>query len=196
MSLLCGNKPTDYSTMASVITHSLLGFGLAMMLPKSKRNPMLVGVATLAPSIPDLDSLGFYAGIPYENFFGHRGFFHSFLFAILLGSGIALLLKKNNSRPLIFTIVFFSFIIATHGILDALTTGGKGVALLSPFDNTRFFLPWRVIQVSPMYISQFFGEWGREVLFSEMLYVWLPLFVLISIKWIAVNSVSALHQYK
>ena len=32
---------------------------------------------------------------------------------------------------------------ASHGVLDALTDGGLGVAFFSPFDQTRYFFPFR-----------------------------------------------------
>jgi inner membrane protein len=62
----------------------------------------------------------------------------------------------------------------SHGVLDAMTTGGLGVAFLSPFSNERFFFEWRVIQVSPIGVSSFFSEWGVRVLSSELVYVWFP----------------------
>jgi inner membrane protein len=31
-----------------------------------------------------------------------------------------------------------------------MTNGGLGVSLRSPLDTTRYFLPWRPIQVSPI----------------------------------------------
>jgi inner membrane protein len=34
---------------------------------------------------------------------------------------------------------------ASHGILDAFTNGGLGVAFFAPFDKTRYFFP-----VTPM----------------------------------------------
>ena len=37
-----------------------------------------------------------------------------------------------------------------------MTDGGKGIALLSPFTNERFFLPWRFVPVSPIGASRFF----------------------------------------
>ena len=40
---------------------------------------------------------------------------------------------------------------ASHGVLDALTDGGPGVAFLAPFDDTRYFFPWRPIRVSPLW---------------------------------------------
>ncbi len=38
----------------------------------------------------------------------------------------------------------------SHGILDALTDGGLGVAFFAPFVNTRYFFPWTPIKVSPI----------------------------------------------
>ena len=71
---------------------------------------------------------------------------------------------------------------ASHGVLDALTDGGLGVAFFSPFDNTRYFFPWRPLEVSPISITRFFSEGGGEVLRSEFKFVWLPL----SSLWLAV----------
>jgi inner membrane protein len=64
-------------------------------------------------------------------------------------------------------------------LLDALTTGGKGVALLSPFDNTRYFFPWKVIKVSPIGISKFFSEWGMRVVISELKWIGIPSLIFI-----------------
>lgn len=68
---------------------------------------------------------------------------------------------------------------ASHALLDAMTTGGKGVAFFSPFDNARYFLPWRPIQVSPIGVEKFFSNRGLRVLESELLWVFLPSLVLI-----------------
>ena len=66
----------------------------------------------------------------------------------------------------------------SHSILDALTTGGAGVAFFAPFDIDRYFLPWRVIKVSPISASRFFSEWGLKVLASEAKYIGLPCLIL------------------
>ena len=70
--------------------------------------------------------------------------------------------------------IFFFLLSASHGILDAFTNGGLGVALLSPFDNARYFFPWRPIVVSPIGINAFFSKWGLMVIKSEVLWIWLP----------------------
>jgi inner membrane protein len=58
-------------------------------------------------------------------------------------------------------------------VLDAMTDGGSGVAFWAPFDDERYFLPWRPIPVSPIG-RRFFTERGVAVLEGELLLVWLP----------------------
>ncbi|MHC4365405.1 MAG: metal-dependent hydrolase, partial [Planctomycetota bacterium] len=64
---------------------------------------------------------------------------------------------------------------ASHGVLDALTDGGLGIALFSPFDTGRYFFPWRPLRVSPIGIDAFFRYGGLEALASDIVWVWLPL---------------------
>ncbi len=42
----------------------------------------------ICTEIPDLDAIGFWLGVPYKSFFGHRGFTHSIAFAVLLSWGV------------------------------------------------------------------------------------------------------------
>ncbi|PTS78499.1 hypothetical protein DBR33_01035 [Stenotrophomonas sp. HMWF022] len=63
---------------------------------------------------------------------------------------------------------------ASHPLLDALTSGGLGVALAWPWSEHRFFAPWRPIRVSP-FAPQFFSARGVATLLSELRWVWLPL---------------------
>jgi inner membrane protein len=63
---------------------------------------------------------------------------------------------------------------ASHGLLDAMTNGGLGVAFFAPFDNTRYFLAWRPIEVSPVSFSRFFSGQGAAVLLNEFLWIWIP----------------------
>ena len=169
--------------MASIITHSLVGLGAALMMPKDWRTGTFMLMASIAPSLPDLDVLGFYAGIPYDSFFGHRGFFHSLFFAFLLGGMLSLIIKLLDSKlkniSMSKLIFFMGIVICSHGILDAMTTGGHGIALFSPINDERYFLPWHIIKVSPMHISDFISGWGIAVLKSEIKVVWFPLILLV-----------------
>ena len=80
--------------------------------------------------------------------------------------------RLGTSRAIAFLLIFLSA--ASHGLLDAMTTGGLGVAFFSPFSNERYFLPWRVILVSPIGVSAFFSGRGLRVLQSELLWIWIP----------------------
>ena len=122
--------------------------------------------------MPDIDVLAFKFGIPYEHMFGHRGFTHSLFFAVTISVMTAWFFKKK--QPYKFTVIWlFLFLsIVSHGVLDALTNGGLGVAFFSPFSNKRYFFPIHPIEVSTLNIKYFFMEQGLSVIKSELKWVW------------------------
>jgi inner membrane protein len=75
-------------------------------------------------------------------------------------------------RPSLLSYLFLAT--ASHGVLDAMTNGGLGVAFFSPFDNSRYFLPWRPIRVSPLSFGRFFTARGYLIFQNELLWIWLP----------------------
>ena len=136
-------------------------------------------LGVISSIIPDADVLAFRYGIPYEHMLGHRGFTHSILFAIIWAWLLdrILFMKKSQMRTKRF--LFFFLCTTSHGILDAMTTGGRGVGFLIPFSAERIFLPWRPILVSPMSVSRFFSEWGWKVIQSELIFIALPVIVML-----------------
>lgn len=136
----------------------------------------LVLAAMIASILPDADAVGFRLGIPYGSMFGHRGFSHSIAFALLLGL-LGMLCAKwlHSKRMTAFFILFFAAL--SHGLLDALTSGGYGVAFFSPFSNERYFFPWHPIQVSPLSPVRLLSLRGWKVLQSEFLWIWAPVIV-------------------
>ena len=133
--------------------------------------------------IPDADAIGFSFGIPYGHFLGHRGLFHSPFFGLLLSLfivGIFFRATATFSRRWWVYAFYFFMLTASHGILDAFTNGGLGIALLSPFDNTRYFFPWTPIQVSPIGARAFFTNRGLMALRSELIWIWLPLVFIVA----------------
>ncbi|MCB0274623.1 MAG: metal-dependent hydrolase [Calditrichaeota bacterium] len=163
--------------MPTIITHSFVGWIASRFLNKPLL-PRILILSLILPVLPDLDVISFQFGIPYEHFWGHRGFTHSLAFAALLGVLTTLLffgrLGLGWSRMGGLMLYFF-LITASHGVLDALTRGGLGIAFFSPFDNGRYFFPWRPIKVSPIGLKAFLSGWGARTLLSELLWVWLPL---------------------
>src|SRR6266480_3052257 len=93
--------------------------------------------------IPDLDVIGFRFGIRDGDFWGHRGFAHSLAFAALLAFVIVVLGFRHGVTGMHALTMWLYLFLATasHGLLDAMTDGGLGVALYAPFDNHRYFFP-------------------------------------------------------
>lgn len=88
------------------------------------------------------------------------------------------MLAPTKARPTVASTlqaaVFVFVCAASHPLLDAMTSGGLGVALAWPWSEQRFFAPWRPIRVSP-FAPQFFSARGIATLLSELRWVWLPL---------------------
>ena len=72
---------------------------------------------------------------------------------------------------------------ASHGVLDAMTDGGLGVAFFSPIDNSRYFFPWTPVRVAPIGVTRFFTARGWAVLQSELVWVWIPTGVVMIAAW-------------
>src|SRR5213596_2986721 len=177
--------------MASALTHSFAAVALAKTLCDRKRDWRFWTLAVASAILPDADVVGFAFGIEYGDLLGHRGFSHSLLFAALW----SLLVVSCEYRRLIkfsrhwWSLVSQFFLVTvSHGLLDAMTNGGLGVAFFSPFDTARYFFPWRPIRVSPVGVGRFFSAQGAAILASEIEYVWLPL----AIVWL---GVGALRRY-
>ena len=156
--------------MASIFGHGLVAYTVAKVVD-SKSSKLLIFLAIVSSILPDLDVLGFSIGIDYLHPLGHRGFTHSILFALLWSALLTFFFGK--SRKLIFAIVIFLSTVS-HGLLDAMTSGGKGVG---------FFIPFREIKVSPIGVEKFFSEWGIRVILSEIKYIAIPCGIILLIHY-------------
>ena len=161
--------------MAS-IGHVAMGLTAARWLhPPQRSGAQLLGSMVFWSGLslaPDLDVVGFYFGVNYGDAWGHRGATHSLAFAL----GVAILAFAWRSwlpaarsfsvsaRKL--ALVAF-LVTASHGLLDTLTDGGLGCALLWPFNNERLFAPWNPIPVSPLGL-RFLSSRGLSVALVEL----------------------------
>src|SRR5205085_11268914 len=129
-----------------------------------------------------------------DSMLGHRGLTHSLLFAALAAALVGWHFRTvapshapshprtsappdapSHLRTLApwHLFLWFFAVTASHGILDACTDGGRGIAFFAPFSAHRYFFPWRPIQVSPIGAG-FFSSRGLRVLVSESGWIWLP----------------------
>jgi inner membrane protein len=164
-------------TMPTVFTHPVVPIAIGAGFGKKIIAYPLLMAGIFASVLPDLDVVAFKMGIPYAAAFGHRGFSHSlmlaFLFALVCSAGF-----RYFKIPLLPSFLFLFVSGASHGLLDTLTNGGLGIALLWPFSDERYFAPVQVIQVSPINPARFFSKRAVNVLLSEGRWVWLPCFIL------------------
>ena len=163
--------------MATPLSHLAVPLALSIGLGPDCVSPGLMVWALVCAVLPDIDAVGMWLGVPYDHPFGHRGFTHSIPFSVVLAGAGALITTQLGASPwVVFGVLLVSA--ASHGLLNAMTNGGLGVAFFSPFSNRRSFLPWRVIEVSPLRPTEFFSWRGLRVLGSELRWIWMPCGVL------------------
>jgi len=164
--------------MPSVPTHFFVGVALGQGAGQPSRSDWRFWVlASACSALPDVDVIGFGFGVRYGDLWGHRGMTHSILFAAVIGIAAGMFLGGGRAEKVRQSLLMFS-IILSHGVLDAMTDGGLGVAFFSPFDLERYFLPWRPILVSPLSTSRFFTTRGLEIVLNELFVVWMPMILL------------------
>ncbi|MFT4533576.1 MAG: inner membrane protein [Saprospiraceae bacterium] len=166
--------------MASVFGHAALAGAIGVALPKVLRRKGVILLGVLCSILPDLDVLSFNLGIPYHGFWGHRGMTHSIVFGAGFGLLVMILFHfRAELKDKLILAFYYMFCTISHGVLDGMTTGGMGIAYFSPFDDGRYFLPFRMIKVSPIGISRFFNEWGLAVLKSEFIWIGTPCLIFV-----------------
>lgn len=159
--------------MASVFSHIAVPVALKVAFGSRFMSWRLLLWGAFLSVAPDLDSIGFWWGVPYESQWGHRGFTHSFFFAFVIALlSVFLFRKLRASRFAVFVVSMISM--SSHSVLDACNNGGLGVAFFWPLDHQRYFLPWQVVEVSPLSVARFFTGQGLVVLKSEWHYIWMP----------------------
>jgi inner membrane protein len=168
--------------MPTILSHAIVAAAAAQWW---RRVPARFWFWTVVcPMLPDIDVVGFAFGIRYDDMFGHRGFTHSLFFAAATGLVAAIAVARHAPeggaleiggwKPGVIVLwAWFTSLTMTHGLLDALTNGGRGIAFFSPLSNERYFFPWRPILVSPIGAG-FFSARGLRVLVSESMWIWLP----------------------
>ena len=160
--------------MASVISHPAVPLALAVAIGPERVPPALTIVACAASALPDIDAIG-CGRRPYGHCSGIAASRTRSSSRWRRRSCVCSLFAGRGTKPwTTFLLVFAST--ASHGLLDALTTGGMGVCLLQPLFEISVIPPWRHL-VSPIGVGRFFSG-GLPGARSELLWIWLPSAVL------------------
>ena len=173
--------------MPSVFSHAVVGSTLVACGLRQPR-PRLVAIGAALAMLPDLDVLGLAVGWGLDHPLGHRGLSHSLAAAAALATIAFVGSRGREAQPAragpswwVWAVLFVAT--ASHGVLDALTNGGRGVAFLAPFVDTRWHFPVRPIEVSPIGVWSFFSRRGLQVLTNEVVWLWLPCVAALAATW-------------
>ena len=146
--------------MPSSIAHASVAVLASPLLDARWRTPRVIGLTAAAAAAPDLDAIGRPFGYADVGFLGgHRALTHSVFAALVVGAiALAFVARTTVPRDGVRIALFVFCVVASHGLLDAFTTYGDGVAIFAPFSWYRWKSPWQ----------PFGGLW------SEMLALWVP----------------------
>jgi inner membrane protein len=156
--------------MPSSIGHALTAVAIGAPLAPATAGRRFWFAGILCTVLPDLDALGrpFRLG-DVEFLGGHRALTHSILFAVIVSVAVTWSAFRssqwNGSRGRI--LVFLLLAMVSHGVLDAFTAYGGGVAFLYPFTRAHYVAEWQPVRG----------------LVDEALWIWLPAAVLVGVVW-------------
>lgn len=159
--------------MPSVFSHAIVGSTL-VACGLARPRAVFVALGAVLAVIPDLDVVGLAVGWGLDHPLGHRGLSHSLPAAAALAAAAAWLVPMRPDERRWRVCLVLALAAASHGLLDAFTNGGRGVAFLAPFVDTRWHFPARPIEVSPIGVWAFFSRRGLEVLTNEVVWLWAP----------------------
>jgi inner membrane protein len=124
--------------------------------------------------LPDADLIPVALGVHDWGAIGHRGASHSLVMALMVGLACGLFARRMGV-PAWRTAFAITVAVGSHGLLDTLGEGGRGIPLLWPFSAHRFMSPWRVLPDAPR-VEDYLSHAGIVSLLSEFCY-FLPLMV-------------------
>ena len=163
--------------MPTIFAHAAVAATAVRVYPARSRR--LYIAAMVCAVIPDLDVFGLPGADLFQGAFAHRGVTHSLAFALLLALAITAIGFRQRdawrwTRVQAHIALLLFAVTASHGVLDALTNGGPGVAFFAPFTDARYFFSWRPSEVSPLGAG-ILSLRGLRVLASEAMWIGLPL---------------------
>ena len=158
--------------MATIFSHPAVALGLFPWFRDVRNHKTILFAGAALTIVPDLDVLGMYAGVPFDHMLGHRGLSHSLMFAAFIAAIMTAIFSHRIKVNALAVWIYLFACTASHGVLDAFTNGGPGIAFFAPFSNQRTFFSFRPIEVSTLNIRYFFESQGAGVLANELVTIW------------------------
>jgi membrane-bound metal-dependent hydrolase YbcI (DUF457 family) len=160
--------------MSTVISHSLVGAGIASFFRFANKKKIIIASLLLA-ALPDSDTI-VMGIIGRGTIFDHRGVFHSIFFAIIVGALTAYFFKKKNwITPEEFPklAILFSAVTFSHPFPDGFSTNWMyGVSYLAPLTMTKYFWLSTPLPLAPLSPAQLFSPRGANLFLIEAAMLW------------------------
>jgi inner membrane protein len=122
---------------------------------------------------PDLDWFVSLLNLHPGHMLNHRGAAHSLFAALVIAAAVFLLgYRKDQRRGAVWLCLTIAAL--SHGLLDALTAGGVGVALFMPFSDTRWACIWQPGRVAPLPLGRQHTFYFLYSLWTELFWIGLP----------------------
>lgn len=173
--------------MSSLFGHAIAGLAISAAYTQGRPPRRVWVLATVCALAPDLDWFTAFLPAAEGTSLAHRGLSHSLIAALLLAAAAMLIglrpqLRSPRRWACMLTAAF------SHGLLDACTFGGTGVAFLLPFSKARFVCVWQPIFVSPIPLSGKLFDWLLFSLGTELVWIGIPAALLFAapraIQWV------------
>jgi len=146
--------------MPSSIAHSSVALLLSPLLGTRAVSRRLIAFAAVAAAAPDVDAISRPFGRGDIVFLGgHRATTHSMFVVVVAAIAAALLSRRAPLGRRLLITCYVGFVVASHGLLDALASYGDGVAFFAPIWTRRWKFGWQPFS---------------NGVFPEMLFLWLP----------------------
>jgi inner membrane protein len=165
--------------MPSLLGHAAAGLALNAAVTDGRAPRRTWALAAACAMAPDLDWFTAFLHLPYGHCLTHRGATHSLAAAALIASAAMLLsLRPHLRNPRLWLCLFAAAF--SHGLLDACTLGGVGVAAFLPFSGERYVCVWQPIRVSPIPLSGRLWIRFLGALWTEAVWIGLPAILLVT----------------
>lgn len=179
--------------MPMTTTHALLPVAAAVALANRPVSWRLILVAAIASAAPDIDGLfKHFLGVMPGSIYYHRGATHSLFVAVAGGLAGAACHKWLKVRPLVAGVVIGTAM-ATHGVLDMMTSSGEPVAYLWPLSSARLFADWRPLASGPVTMHNLVGDILARLV-SDLRQLIVPMFAIALAVRLGLALVSTLHR--
>ena len=169
--------------MPSIFAHAAVALSLGSALRPSALPARFWVALGVAVALPDIDAIGRpFGSLAIEDVVGgHRGLTHSIPFAMALAAVLVrppiLAASWAGSRFRLW--VCLCIAVASHGILDTVTSYGDGVALFAPFSWHQVKSAWTPLGTGGACRGA--AECAFRGVSNELLWLGLPSLVIVSL---------------